>query len=143
VRSHLWFAWVGLLVWIGLGTTLEVLHAWKVQLYLGADHHTRRLLWTLAHAHGVGLSLVQIGFAGTLALAFRRELPPLIGRASRLLNWATSFIPLGFFLGGVTTYAGDPGLGVVLVPIGAALLLAAVLCVLVALRAPGGSGRAQ
>ena len=33
---------------------------------------------------------------------------------------------LGFFLGGLFVHAGDPGLGILLVPVGAALLFAAV-----------------
>jgi len=36
-------------------------------------------------------------------------------------------MPAGFFLGGVRVYAGDPGVGIVLVPVGGLLLLAAVL----------------
>jgi hypothetical protein len=39
---------------------------------------------------------------------------------------ASVLLPGGFFLGGVTFYSGDPGVGVILVPIGAALLLWAV-----------------
>ena len=35
-------------------------------------------------------------------------------------------LPGGLFLGGVTVYAGDPGVGVALVPVGAVLLLLAV-----------------
>jgi hypothetical protein len=35
-------------------------------------------------------------------------------------------LPGGFFLGGVSFYSGDPGLGVLLVPVGAVLLLAGV-----------------
>jgi hypothetical protein len=42
-------------------------------------------------------------------------------------------MPLGFFLGGLKFYGGDPGLGIVLVPIGAALLLLGVGAFLVAL----------
>jgi hypothetical protein len=38
------------------------------------------------------------------------------------LIWAAILLPAGFFLGGVVTYGGDPGLGVWLVPIGAFLL---------------------
>jgi len=32
-------------------------------------------------------------------------------------------LPAGFFLGGIRFYAGDPGVGVALVPIGAVLLI--------------------
>lgn len=39
---------------------------------------------------------------------------------------ASVLLPLGFFLGGVRFHAGDPGVGVALAPLGAALLLTAV-----------------
>jgi hypothetical protein len=82
-------------------------------------------MWTLAHAHGVGLSLVQVAFAATSALCL--ELPgDLLALASRLLNCAFVLIPGGFLLGGIATYGADPGVGVLLVPVGALLLLAAV-----------------
>jgi len=38
------------------------------------------------------------------------------------LIWAAILLPVGFFLGGIVIYDGDPGVGVWLVPIGAALL---------------------
>src|SRR4029077_13196894 len=99
-RQHLRAGWAGLWVFALLGITLEALHAWKNPAYLGVDNETRRLMWTLAHAHGVGLSLVQIAFATTA-----RSAPgPRLRAASRLLHAAWFLIPLGFFLGGVTTY---------------------------------------
>jgi hypothetical protein len=51
------------------------------------------------------------------------ELRPSISFA---LIWAAILLPAGFFLGGVVTYGGDPGLGVWLVPIGAFLLFYSV-----------------
>jgi hypothetical protein len=118
-RRHLRAGWLGLLVFALLGIALEALHAWKNPAYLGVDNETRRLMWTLAHAHGVGLSLVQIAFAATLrALSSER-----LVLSSRLLNVAWALIPLGFFLGGVTTYEADPGFGILLVPIGALALV--------------------
>jgi hypothetical protein len=45
---------------------------------------------------------------------------------SSCLIGALVLLPGGFFLGGIVVYGGDPGLGVLLVPIGAALFLAAV-----------------
>jgi hypothetical protein len=134
VRLHLRNGWLGLSLFVLLGIALEALHAFKVRAYLGVDNETRRSMWTLAHAHGVGLSLLQLGFAATLALGFE-ALTARLRLASRLLNWATLAIPAGFFLGGVVTYEGDPGLGVLLVPLGALLLMAAVLCVVSALFA--------
>jgi len=38
------------------------------------------------------------------------------------LIWAGILFPVGFFLGGVVTYGGDPGLGIWLVPVAAILL---------------------
>jgi hypothetical protein len=82
-------------------------------------------MWTLAHAHGVGLSLVQLGFAASVGL-LGAALAGKLRNAGRLLDGASVLIPSGFFLGGVVTYEGDPGIGIVLVPLGALLLLAAV-----------------
>jgi hypothetical protein len=132
IRAHLRNGWIGLLVFVLLGIALEALHAWKSAAYLGVGNETRRLLWTLAHAHGIGLSLVQLGFAATLKLAFE-DAPARLRLASRCLNWATVLIPFGFFLGGVVTYEADPGLGVLLVPVGALLLIAALVSVVLAL----------
>jgi hypothetical protein len=82
-------------------------------------------MWTLAHAHGTLLALVNLGFASTIRL-----LPdwPARGRglASVCLRAATLLMPAGFFLGGAVIYSGDPGLGIVLLPVGGLLLLAAV-----------------
>jgi hypothetical protein len=135
-RPHLLFGWIGLLVFVLLGILLEALHAWKSPAYLGVGNETRRLMWTLAHAHGVGLSLVHLGFAATLGLVTEAALPKL-ELASRALGWASVLIPLGFFLGGTVTYEADPGIGVFLVPFGAVALLIAlgrVVWVLVSAR---------
>lgn len=121
IRQHLRFGWTGLLVFAALGVVLEALHAWKVGAYLGVDNETRRLMWTLAHAHGVGLSLLQIAYAASLRLM--AAAPQL---TSRLFHAATVLVPLGFFLGGVNTYEADPGFGILLVPVGALALLVAL-----------------
>jgi len=42
---------------------------------------------------------------------------------------ASVLLPGGFFLGGVVFYSGDPGLGVLLVPVGAMSLLIAVFII--------------
>jgi hypothetical protein len=107
---------------------LELMHAYKLATYLDAKHETRRLMWTLAHAHGVGLGLLHLGFVATLRACFRIATPAL-ALASRLLAAATLLVPLGFFLGGVTTYESDPGGGVFLVPIGAVALWLALLLI--------------
>ena len=123
--QHLRFGWTGLLVFAALGVGLELLHAWKVPAYLGVDNETRRLMWTLAHAHGVGLSLLQIAYAATLQLM--AAAPAAL--ASRLFHAATVLVPLGFFLGGVNTYEADPGFGILLVPVGALALLVGLAAV--------------
>lgn len=124
-RRHLRFGWWALLIFLTLGLALEALHALKAGFYLSVGNETRRLMWTLAHAHGTLLALVNLGFAATVRL-----LPewPARGRsfASVCLRAATLLIPAGFFLGGAVIYSGDPGLGIVLLPIGGLLLLAAV-----------------
>jgi len=43
-------------------------------------------------------------------------------------------MPSGFFLGGLFIYAGDPGLVILLVPVGGILLFAAALLTLLALK---------
>jgi hypothetical protein len=45
---------------------------------------------------------------------------------SKCLTAASVLVPGGFFLGGIAFYSGDPGIGVILVPAGAVLLLAAL-----------------
>jgi hypothetical protein len=128
VRRHLRVGWWSIFVFAGLGLTLETLHGFKVGAYVDVSNEARRLMWTLAHAHGTLLGLVHIAFAVSL-----RHLPalplPTQRQLSRLLIGASLLLPGGFFLGGVRFYAGDPGLGVVLVPAGAVLLLSATLLI--------------
>jgi len=52
---HLLWGWWGLLVFLSLGIILEALHGFKVGAYLDVGNETRRLMWTLAHAHGTML----------------------------------------------------------------------------------------
>jgi hypothetical protein len=122
---HLQFAWWSLLCFIVLGITLEVLHAGKILWYVGQPSETRRLLWTLAHAHGALLSLVHVGFAFTY-FVLQREVTRRQRLASALLIAASVLLPGGFFLGGTFMYEGDPGLGIWLVPLGAVSLFVSV-----------------
>ena len=123
-RRHLRLGWWSLLVFATLGLVLESLHGFKVRAYLDVSNDTRRLMWTLAHAHGTLLGVVNVLFGLTLRTA------PVMGEpqrlVSRLLIGATILLPLGFFLGGVWFYSGDPGLGILVLPAGALLLLAAL-----------------
>jgi len=125
VRRHLVFGWWSLLAFLTLGIGLESLHALKVGWYLDVSNHTRRLMWTLAHAHATLLSLIHLAFGFTLATLTGgyRNWNRL---ASRCLVSAGVLIPGGFFLGGLVIYDGDPGVGILLLPIGALLLFGAV-----------------
>lgn len=122
---HLQFGWWSLLCFATLGLTLEALHGFKVQAYLDVSNETRRLMWTLAHAHGTLLSVVHVIFGLSIQVVpeFGARRQQLI---SRCLIGASFLLPGGFFLGGLAFYGGDPGLGVLLVPLGAVLLLIAV-----------------
>lgn len=127
-KCHLRFGWWTLLVFVVLGLVLEGLHGFKVGAYLSAKNETRRLMWTLAHAHGTLFGILNIVFALTVRL-LPEWTPRQRGIASNCLRGASLLVPAGFFLGGVHIYSGDPGLGIVLVPIGALLLSLAVFLV--------------
>lgn len=143
IRHHMRLGWHGLLIFGALGTLLEIMHAWKHPAYLGVGNEMRRLMWTLAHAHGIGLSILHIAYAATLAVMFN-ELRPRLKRASQLLDASTLLMPLGFFLGGAVPYKSDPGIGVILVPVGALLFLAAVFFTALELPAArSGSARGE
>jgi len=121
---NLRFGWWSLLVFLSLGGLLEIFHGLKIAWYVDVGNDMRRLMFTLAHAHGTALALVNIAAGLTT-----RAVKGLTARksVSFSLIWAGILFPLGFFLGGVVTYGGDPGLGIWLVPIAALLLFYSVL----------------
>ena len=125
VSRHLRFGWWTLLVFLSLGVTLEALHGFKAGIYLDVSNSVRRLMWTLAHAHGTLLALVNVGFAFTANLRQGWSPRPRAFASASLMS-ATILIPGGFFLGGMVIHANDPGLGIVLVPVGAVFLFTAV-----------------
>ena len=116
---NLRFGWWSLLVFLSLGAVLETLHGFKIGWYVDVGNEARRLMFTLAHAHGTLLALVNIAAGLTARIVDRFALRPSV---SFSLIWAAILLPAGFFLGGIVIYDGDPGLGVWLVPIGAALM---------------------
>jgi hypothetical protein len=124
-RRHLRFGWWSVLTFATFGLVLELLHGFKVGAYLDVSNETRRLMWTLAHAHGTLLGLVHVLFGLTVA-TFPDLAVPNVRLVSRSLVAASLLLPGGFLLGGIVFYSGDPGLGVLLVPVGAVLLLTAV-----------------
>lgn len=119
-NCHLRFGWRSLLVFLSLGLGLELLHGFKLGWYLDVGNEMRRLMLTLAHAHGTLLALVNIA-AGLTLRAVKGF--TLSASASWSLRAAGLLLPLGFLLGGLKIYDGDPGIGVIFVPVGALLLL--------------------
>jgi len=116
---NLRFGWWSLLVFLSLGAVLEALHGFKIGWYIDVGNDTRRLMFTLAHAHGTLLALVNIVAGLSVRIVERFTLRSSVSFA---LIWAAILLPAGFFLGGIVIYDGDPGLGVWLVPVGAAFL---------------------
>lgn len=126
--------WIWLLLFAAIGLVLEGLHGLKSGFYLDVGMETRRLMWTLAHSHGTLLGIVHLAFAMTL-----ERIDPRVGAlgvASHALVAAGVLLPVGFFLGGLVIHGGDPGLGVLLVPVGALSLIVAAAVVVFALRPP-------
>ena len=128
VRRHLAFGWWALLVFLSLGILLEVFHGFKIGWYLDVSNETRRLMWTLGHAHGTLLALINIAFASTVRMLQNLN-PRLLSLVSGGLLGATLLLPGGFMLGGLVIHSGDPGLGILLVPLGAIFLLTSVFLV--------------
>ena len=117
---HLRFGWWALFVSLTLGLVLETLHGFKLGWYLDVGQEMRRLMFTLAHAHGTLLALVNIAAGLTMRAVKGFELTK---GASHALLWGAVLLPAGFFLGGLVIHGGDPGLGILLAPVGALLLL--------------------
>ena len=122
---HYAFGWRALLFFLTLGLLLEMLHGLKVDWYLSASMSTRRHMWTLAHAHGALFGLINIAFALYLPwyTKHRGDIHPW---TSHLFILATLFLPAGFFLGGIGFYGGDPGVGILLTPVGGLMMMIAV-----------------
>lgn len=133
VRRHLVYGWWSLAIFLLLGVILESMHGFKIGWYLNAGNETRRFLWTLAHAHGALLSLVNIAYAFTLS----RLSMVSCGHnkfISLLLLMASVLFPAGFFLGGTVIYQGDPGIGIIFAVVGAILLLISVFAIAYLIR---------
>ena len=140
VTRHMVIGWWSLLIFVALGLVLESMHGFKVAWYVNSgEPETTRLMMRLAHAHSTFLSLVHLAFAWTVSQATGFQ-----GRsrsvASRSVQAAGILVPAGFLLAGLPGFVktgglrlgvlgGDPGLGIVLVPIGALLLILALYLV--------------
>lgn len=114
--------WVMIAIFLVGGLVLESLHFVKAPFYV--DARLRRELWTLAHAHGTLLGVINVIFALTASRHVGDETRR--ARAAALLRLGAPLVPAGFFLGGIGAAEGDPSVFVALVPIGALLCAAAV-----------------
>jgi hypothetical protein len=121
-RAHLRLGWLLLLAGVMGGVVAEGLLGFK-WAGLMSDPLRRELL-RLAHFHAGLLGLVNLVYARFA------EGPGLSERtrrtASQALWWGSVCLPSGFLLGGLWHPEGDPGLGIVLVPIGAAGIVLAL-----------------
>lgn len=135
VRFGLW----ALFAYVSLGLGLEAMHGFKVSWYL--EFETRRLMWTLGHAHGVLLSMLTVGFGMLLRARAHGHADAWSRAASGCLMGATILLPGGFLLGGIYVYGGDPGPGVLLSPLGGALLITGVLLTAIKYRPARGRER--
>jgi len=92
---NLRFGWWSLLVFLSLGGVLEILHGFKIGWYVDVGSDMRRLMFTLAHAHGTALALVNIA-AGLTA----RSVKGLTPRASVSFSliWAGILFPIRLFV---------------------------------------------
>lgn len=111
--------WISLAAWIVFGLLIEGLIGFRAPALL--DDSVRRDMFRLAHAHGTLLNLVLIAAAICARLDLIR-----LGRLTSLgLRAAVTLLPVGFLLSGIWHFKDDPGVAILLVPIGALLLLAA------------------
>lgn len=119
---HHRFGWWALVVFMSAGLILESLQGFRVPWLVDVDVETRRTMFRLAHAHGAVLALVNLAFASSLRGGLE-----VAARTSTMVIAGSLLLPVGFLLGGVWFFDGDPGFGVLLVPIGALLLIAALV----------------
>ena len=117
VQGLLFQGWLSISLWMGVGLLLEGLLGYKAPAYL--QDEIRRELFRLGHAHGTVLGLLVVAAALT-ARGFGIYFP----RTTQLtLRIGTVFLPIGFFLAGITHPEGDPGMAIWLVPVSAILTI--------------------
>lgn len=136
VDRHLRFGWTLLALAATSGLVLETLIGFRVAWIVDVDTEIRRAMFRLAHAHGALLGLIHVAFALTLG-AGRLAGLGAPGRTSAALLVGGIAIPLGFAGGGVWIHGSDPGLLVLLVPLGAVAWIAALVDVARGVRAAG------
>jgi hypothetical protein len=128
--SHARLGWWMLALFAGGGLVLESLIGLRTPWLLDVGMETRRVMFRLAHAHGALFGLVHVAFATSWHAGLLAAVEPDGLRGpSRLLTFGSVCVPLGFALGGSWFVEADPGLGVLLVPIGALAVVAALISI--------------
>ncbi len=125
---HLRLGWWTLAISLLLGLALEALHGFKIGWYLDVGNETRRTMLTLAHTHGTLIALVNIAVGLTARFVERST----VSRFASCASIGGILLPAGFFLGAFGIHGGDPGIGVLLAPLGGVSLLLAVLSIALA-----------
>ena len=113
--------WISLGAWILFGILIEGFIGFRSPALL--DDSVRRDMFRLAHAHGTLLNLVLIA----AAICARLDLIRFRRVTSLGLRAAVVLLPGGFLLGGIWHFKDDPGVAILLVPVGAVLLLTTAL----------------
>jgi hypothetical protein len=114
------FGWTSLLVWTFAGLLLEAAHGFKWAPFFASE--LTRLLLRLAHAHGVGLSLVTLLLSQVPERLFV-GVPVRFAWVAALARLAAVTMPVGFAAGAIGHTEADPSPAILLVPLGAAALL--------------------
>ena len=141
-RRHQVWGWRLLAFFMTCGLLLEGMHGFKIGLYLDPNNTLRRELWTLAHAHGTLIAIIQLAFSQVVSRHWWSSLPQ-IRLCSFLYFGAAFFLPAGFFLGGIKPYSNsDPWIGIWWVPLGALFLIMAAI-ITASQVAEGSSGKAD
>jgi len=123
-RRHVRAGFTLVFVYVLAGLALEAMHGFKVGFYLDVSNEARRLMWTLAHTHGTLIGVLNLAFAAALGHIALPEAQ--LRLASACFVGSGIAMPAGFALGGVVIYGGDPGLAVLLAPLGGLALVVAV-----------------
>lgn len=123
-------AWYSLAFWMTAGLFLEGLLAFRSPAYL--QDPMRRELFRLAHAHGTVLNIVTL-VAG-LYLSKGLISPPSIVLWS--LRLGVIAMPLGFLLGGISHSETDPGIGILLAPVGGLMIIFGIIAIAMSSNKP-------
>lgn len=124
-RAHLRLTIASIAVFLAFGIVLEGLYGLRRAEWM--DDEIRREFWRLGHAHGGLLGVLNLALAWAMG---RLATPVAWASRIRLAAWVgAGMVGLGFFGGGLFHGPTDPGPAVLVVPAGAAMVLATLIAV--------------